>query len=204
MPRKLKTYQTAQGFFDLAIATPSMKAALEAWDSNLNLFHKGLAREVDDSDVIAATLAKPGVVLQRPVGTNEPFVEHAHLPKTLPPTDTRRDKPLKRLKPAKQPRSAETDDKTARKAALAYEEERQRREREQQKQEAARAQEREKRERAIEKAQAQFDEARREHEQVMDAIERERAALDKRQEAEEGRWEKAKHKLEGTLRRGRG
>ncbi|CCD90984.1 hypothetical protein BRAO375_1310007 [Bradyrhizobium sp. ORS 375] len=31
MPRKLKTYQTSLGFYDLAIAAPSMKAALEAW-----------------------------------------------------------------------------------------------------------------------------------------------------------------------------
>jgi hypothetical protein len=28
--QKLKTYQTSPGFFDLAIAAPSMKAALEA------------------------------------------------------------------------------------------------------------------------------------------------------------------------------
>jgi hypothetical protein len=31
MARKLKTYQTSLGFFDLAMAAPSMKAALEAW-----------------------------------------------------------------------------------------------------------------------------------------------------------------------------
>jgi colicin import membrane protein len=31
MARKLKIYQTSMGFFDLAIAAPSMKAALEAW-----------------------------------------------------------------------------------------------------------------------------------------------------------------------------
>ena len=180
-----------------------MKAALEAWGSKLNLFHKGLAREVDDPDVVAAALAKPGVVLQRPVGTNEPFVEHAHLPKTLPSADTRHEKPLKRLETAKKPRTAETDDKTARKAALAYEKERQRRERERQKEEAGRAKDREKRERAIDKAQAQFDEGKREHEQVMEAIESERAALDERQETEEARWEKARHKLEGALRRAR-
>jgi hypothetical protein len=29
MPRKLKVYQTSQGFYDLAIAAPSMKAALK-------------------------------------------------------------------------------------------------------------------------------------------------------------------------------
>jgi hypothetical protein len=31
MMGKLKTYQTSLGFFEQAIAAPSMKAALEAW-----------------------------------------------------------------------------------------------------------------------------------------------------------------------------
>jgi hypothetical protein len=31
MPRKLKTFQTSLGFYDLAIAAPAMKAALEAF-----------------------------------------------------------------------------------------------------------------------------------------------------------------------------
>jgi colicin import membrane protein len=47
MARKLKSYQTSQGFFDLAIAAPSMKAALEAWGANSNLFHQGFAKEAD-------------------------------------------------------------------------------------------------------------------------------------------------------------
>jgi hypothetical protein len=34
MARKLKTYQTSLGFFDLAMAAPSMKAALEAWGAD--------------------------------------------------------------------------------------------------------------------------------------------------------------------------
>jgi colicin import membrane protein len=80
MPRKLKTYQTSQGFYDLAVAAPSMKAALEAWGANSNLFHHGFAKETNDDDVIAATMAKPGVVLQRPVGSEKPFSEHASLP----------------------------------------------------------------------------------------------------------------------------
>ena len=67
MARKLKTYQTSLGFFDLAIAAPSMKAALEAWGADSNLFHQGAAKESDDPDVIAATMKKPGVVLRRPV-----------------------------------------------------------------------------------------------------------------------------------------
>jgi hypothetical protein len=83
MARKLKTYQTSLGFFDQAIAAPSMKAALEAWGADSNLFHQGAAKESDDPNVIAATLAKPGVVLKRPVGTNGPFGEHAELPANL-------------------------------------------------------------------------------------------------------------------------
>jgi hypothetical protein len=80
MARKLKTYQTSLGFFDQAIAAPSMKAALAAWDADSNLFRQGAAKESDDPDVIAATMKKPGVVLRRPVGSNGPFGEHADLP----------------------------------------------------------------------------------------------------------------------------
>src|SRR6195952_1548558 len=69
--------------FDQAIAAPSMKAALEAWGADSNLFHQGAAKESDDPDVIAATMAKPGVVLKRPVGSNGPFGEHAGLPTGL-------------------------------------------------------------------------------------------------------------------------
>ena len=83
MARKLKTYQTSLGFFDQAIAAPSMKAALEAWGADSNLFHQGAAKESHDPDVIAATMAKPGVVLRRPVGTDRPFSEHAELPTDL-------------------------------------------------------------------------------------------------------------------------
>jgi hypothetical protein len=69
MARKLKTFQTSLGFFDQAIAAPSMKAALEAWGADSNLFHQGAAKESQDPDVIAATMAKPGVVLKRGVGS---------------------------------------------------------------------------------------------------------------------------------------
>src|SRR5438105_11882632 len=83
MARKLKTYQTSLGFFDLAMAAPSMKAALEAWGADSNLFHQGAAKESHDPDVIAATMAKPGVVLRRPVGADWPFSERAELPTNL-------------------------------------------------------------------------------------------------------------------------
>ena len=83
MARKLKTYQTSLGFFEQAIAAPSMKAALEAWGADSNLFHQGAAKESTDPDVIEATMKKPGVVIKRPVGSDGPFGEHAALPKNL-------------------------------------------------------------------------------------------------------------------------
>src|SRR5215217_9047786 len=123
MARKLKTYQTSLGFFDQAIAAPSMKAALEAWGADSNLFHQGAARESDDPDVVAATMAKPGVVLRRPVGTDRPFSEHAELP-----TDLVGGGPTKAARKAKGPKAKKSSsrpvDKVAeRKAALAYERE---------------------------------------------------------------------------------
>jgi hypothetical protein len=98
MARKLKTYQTSVGFFDLAIAAPSMKAALEAWGSKTNLFHQGFAKETDDPAVVAATLAKPGVVLRRPVGSEGGFSEHAELPKNLL-VEKVKERPARRTRP---------------------------------------------------------------------------------------------------------
>jgi colicin import membrane protein len=89
MPRRLKTYQTSIGFFDLAIAAPSMKAAAQAWGSDTDVFKKGFAKETDDPKIVAATMAKPGVLLKRPVGSNGPFSENAELPQINKVTETR-------------------------------------------------------------------------------------------------------------------
>ena len=64
--------------------------------------------------VIAATMAKPGVVIKRPVGSEGPFGEHAELPKNLG-QDGRKaaHKPSAR---AKEP-SAQPDKAAERKAA---------------------------------------------------------------------------------------
>src|SRR4051794_18895140 len=122
MARKLKTYQTSLGFFDEAIPAPSMKAALEAWGTKTNLFHQGVAKEVDDPEVIAATMRKPGVILRRPVGSNGPFKEHADLPSDLSHEEVKRRPGKRHGKPRKQP-SGKIDDKSARKDALAFEKE---------------------------------------------------------------------------------
>src|SRR5262245_22605298 len=123
MAKKLKTYQTSIGFYDLAVAAPSMKAALEAWGSGPNLFTHGLAKESLDPAVVAAAMAKPGVVLRRPVGSNAAFKEHAELPKRLPDAKVaKRPAGSEARMPASQ--SARAPDREAeRRAAQAFERE---------------------------------------------------------------------------------
>ena len=86
MARQLKTFVTSVGFFDLAVAAPSMKAALDAWGFRHNAFQQGFASQSQDAGIIAATTAQPGVVLRRPVGTNQAFTVDAELPRgfTIP------------------------------------------------------------------------------------------------------------------------
>ncbi|WP_247350606.1 MULTISPECIES: hypothetical protein [unclassified Bradyrhizobium] len=60
MARNLKKSRHRWDFYDLAIAAPSMKSALEAWGVGSKLFHQGFAKETEDSDVVAATMSKPG------------------------------------------------------------------------------------------------------------------------------------------------
>ncbi|TCU74872.1 hypothetical protein EDE08_10387 [Bradyrhizobium sp. R2.2-H] len=206
--RKLKTYQTSLGFYDQAIAAPSMKAALQAWGASSNLFHQGAAKETDDPDIVAATMAKPGVVLRRPVGSDGPFTESAELPTDLGESEgqsERKPKSKSRKRTARTARkpSRKIDDQAGRKAAAAFEKEERRREAERRKEEAARARERARREKAVATAQAAFDKARREHEARAEEIEAERTALDERAEAEQDRWDKQRMKLEQALRRAR-
>ena len=143
MARKLKNNQTSLGFFDQAIAAPSMKAALEAWGADSNLFHQGAAKESDDPDVIAATMKKPGVVLKRPVGSNGPFGEDAELPIDLGDGETPA-KVVRRPKgKAKKAPSRPVDKAAEQKAALASDREQRSRDRERAREEAARQRERE-------------------------------------------------------------
>ena len=204
MARKLKAYQTSLGFFDLAIAAPSMKAALDAWGADSNLFHQGAAKESDDPDVIAATMAKPGIVLRRPVGSGGSFNEHAELPTDLgggrPTKAARKSKGSK----AKRLSSRPVDKGAERRAALDYDREQRRRELERAKEEADRQKERERRRRAVDKAQAALDKAEQEHAKRAAAIQAEVEALEKRSQAEENRWDKEKARLEAAMRRAGG
>jgi hypothetical protein len=186
------------GFFDQAIAAPSMKAALEAWGADSNLFHQGAAKQTEDPDIVAATMDAPGIVLKRPVGSSEPFREHADLPKDLgdsrPPS-----RPAKVVKG----RSRKRPDATAaeRKAALAFEKEEKRRQRIQAREEVAREKKRERKQQAIEKAQDALDQARRKHEDRAADIRAEIERLEDRLRDEDAKWERELTRLEAMLRR---
>jgi hypothetical protein len=201
MARNLKTYQTSLGFFDLAVAAPSMKAALEARGPDSNLFHQGAARATDDPDVTAATMAKPGVVLRRPVGSRGSFSEHAKLPTDLgragKQTNAARKSRGRRAKKA----PSHPVGKVAQRAA---EREQNRRDHEQAREEAARQKERERLKRVVDRAQAALDMAEREHAKRVAAIRAEAEVLEKRSQAEDSRWDKEKERLEAALRRSRG
>ena len=188
---KLKTYQTSLGFYDLAVAAPSMKAALEAWGAGSNLFHQGVAKESGDAEVVAATMSKPGVVLRRAVGSEGPFKEHAALP-----TNLNDDEPKHRPKKAFDRKRVTTDDKAERKAALGFERQQRRRDNQRRKEEAAREKRHQRREKAIAKARIALEKSEREHDKRTARIEAQREALEKKSQAEDMRWAKEKEKLE--------
>ena len=205
MIRKLKTFVTSLGFFDQAIAAPSMKAALEAWGADSNLFHQGAAKQTEDPEIVAATMAAPGSVLKRPVGSSGPFREHAELPKGMG-SGRRRSRPAAKVAKGRSPRTSNraADPAAERRGALAFEKEEKRRERRRAKEEAAHQKERERRQRTIEKAQDALDEARRKHEDVAADIRAEIQTLEDRLQAEDAKWERERSRLEAALRRAHG
>ncbi len=202
MARKLRVFQTSLGFFELAIAAPSMKAALDAWGADSNLFHQGAARESTDPDVIASTMAKPGVILRRAVGSDGAFKERAELPASLSAEAPAPSRKKSHANTRKQVRR-EPDDRTTREAAKAFEKQQRVRDSERRKQEAARKREHERRQRAIAGAQRALQEAEREHDSRASSIQAERAALEQRSAVENERWARQKVKLETDLRRAR-
>ena len=216
MARKLKTYITNLGFFELALAAPSMKAALEAWGMGHNAFHQGFAKETHDPKIVAAAMERPGVVLRRPVGTKGAFAENAALPKQLwsvtppkaepakakPKTKAKAQKP-KAQKP-KKPKSKK-EEKADRAAILSFEKAKARRDRERQQQEA-REEAKQERERALwqrdtEKAEAALARAKERHDDAMAAIEKERDKLDRRAAIVNERWDAEREELKDALRR---
>jgi hypothetical protein len=198
MARKLKAFTTSAGFFDLAVSAPSMKAALEAWGAGANLFHQGFAKQTDDSGIVRATMARPGIVLRRPVGTDEEFTEDAEASGASFAGTPRTGRPRKRPVAATPP-----DRRDEREAAIAYDKERKRRQRQERKEAASRQREGERRDRAMAAAQAALDAAAKRHAGLVEDIEAARAALDAKAGRETVRWEREKERLEEALRQAR-
>jgi hypothetical protein len=63
--RRLKVFRTSIGFHDAYVAVPSQKAALQAWGANKDLFAIGFAAVVTDPALTAEPLARPGTVIKR-------------------------------------------------------------------------------------------------------------------------------------------
>jgi hypothetical protein len=112
------------GLLQQPIATPSMKAALEAWGADSNLFTRVPRRR---APIRTSSLRSwRSVVLKGPVGSGGPFGEHADCRKNLG-EGRRKMHTRKRLGPKAKKSSAQPDKPADRKAVQAYERERQRR-----------------------------------------------------------------------------
>lgn len=208
MPRKLKTFITNIGFFELALAAPSMKAALEAWGMGHNAFQHGFAKQTDDPKIVAATMANPGVVLRRAVGTKGEFTEHPELPKDLwklqaPKAAAARPK-AKMGKGAPKAKPA-SDNKNDRAAILSFEKAKQRRDAAREKEQAEANAKREKEEARIERALAKAEEALERatahHDEIVAAIAADQEKLNRRAAAEKNRWDAERAKLEDARER---
>lgn len=203
MARKLKVYRTAIGFFELAIAAPSMKAAAEAWGASADVFSRGFAEQTDDAKIVEAAMAKPGVVLRRPVGTEGAFGEKAALPKDDTPPAR---KPAPRAANSNSRR--ETDTKAAEKAkreeAAAHEREQKRLAEEKRRQAAEAERARKRREEAIAKTDAALERAKARHEDALTALAKRRKTLDADDAAEDQRWKQEQREHEEAVRTAKG
>lgn len=196
MARKLKVYQTSQGFYDLAVAAPSMKAALEAWGAASYTFEQGHAQESTDAKVREAALKHPNVVLRRPVGTSGPFQ-----PKSETPSPASREQQKTRLT-ASPPKSAESAriDRDVRGAAKKSTEEQREREKQAKRDAQATARANQRRMASVARVEKELENAQRDHDEIQAKIDDDRASLQRRADAEEKRWALARSSLEGKLR----
>jgi colicin import membrane protein len=211
MPRKLKTYITNIGFFEMALAAPSMKAALEAWGMNHNAFQHGFAKETDDPKIVAAAIAKPGVILRRAVGTKGEFKEHAELPKDLwklepPKAEALKHRGKAAAKAPAKPKLAKAETKKADRAAvLSFEKAKARRDaarkKEEERAEAQRAKDHVRVERALARADEALERAQARHDEIVAAIAGDQEKLDRRAAIEKARWDAERSKLEDARER---
>jgi hypothetical protein len=134
MARKLKTYQTSLGFLP-GVGGAFGKSRPGSVGLDEQSFHQSFSEEVDDPDLIAATLSIPWVI--GPVGSNGPLKKHAELPTDLSSDEAKGRTEKHRAKLGKKP-SPKIDENAARRATLEFTKEQKRREAERRKEGAAR------------------------------------------------------------------
>jgi len=201
MVRKLQVYQTSQGFYDLLVAAPSMKAALEAWGAGSNLFQQGDARLSEDQRAISAALKKPGTVLRRPIGTDKAFAEQSGAP-TVASLEARMPKAVASA-PRSKPSIEAIDANAERKTVLKYEKDQARQKREREAADKAEAIAVRRRQVAVDEAQLAMTQAERQHSETIELIEQERASVERRADAEKRRWEIARKRLNEAMAKAR-
>ena len=148
-------------------------------------------------------MAKPGIMLRRPVGSNGVFKEHADLPdvsawakskkrpEASPPKPSTSPEPGKPKAAKPQPKTPTAAEQAAeRKTAQLYAAAQKKREQDAARAEAAERKVRERRERAIKKAEVGIQEARAAHDERVLAIAAERDALEQKARDEDARWER--------------
>jgi hypothetical protein len=69
MAPRLKVFVTSDGLTDFVVAATSRAKALAAWGVRQDVFKEGQARETDDPELVAEATARPGEVLRRPAAS---------------------------------------------------------------------------------------------------------------------------------------
>ena len=163
MAPRLKVFRTHLGFYDVVVAAPSQKAALEAWGAGSNLFAHGFASIVTDPELAKAALRKPGVVLKRQFGSQGEFSESGeslHAPKASPAEAA-----AQHARKTRDRAAAEEAARSAREAAKEQEREERRSAKQRREEEGQLARRHELEERKAAKLQAQENAARRQREE---------------------------------------
>lgn len=204
MVRRLKAYITTLGFFELAVAAPSMKAALEAWGVRHNLFQRGEARETDDPKVVAATMARPGIVLKRIVGTNGDYVDSPSVPPTFRAGRLSKARPISAKSVRYQRKhSAPKEEKRQSAAIIQFDKERARGLRQRQREQKDRVlQEARKARRAAQhkkRLEAKLGRAQKDHEKRLASLERKRQSVEAQIRSENDRWTKTEKELDAEI-----
>ena len=174
---KLKVYRMAAGFHDAYVAAPSQKAAAAAWGADADVFARGVAELVTDPALTEEPLARPGEIVKRLRGTAAEQI--AALGDAPEPATPKRAKAAQRS--AREPRAAKPPPPKPKqrpsRAAL----------------DAAEA--------ALAEAEARRAEALQAIEARQAALDRERAALSAKHEAEQQRLQARQAEAEAAYRR---